>query len=443
MLNNSVFWGVFDSSIILIEFSVLYYILNIFSDKKTSDKYRNISFTVMVSLLIIMLILNILPDIRALVAIGASFIFYKKNYEVEIKKCFMIVLIFWTLSMSLESLSMVAIMHLNSLNDLKLVVYRGVFRLELIILSKTLLVITASFCSYFRFYGKIAIKDFLYIAIPIVTNIFSLFIIFGSGIGDFENRKVSNLIIFFIAILLLISNISLIFITQKIIKDNKLILEHTLRNKRKDMEYNYYINIEENNIKVRKLYHDMKNHLMCIANLCDNNESKDYVNSLNLELNKLDNSFNTGNKVLDIILSEKKSICLENDIELTSYIDFSKSDFMEMDDVCTIFANSLDNAIEACDKINNKDIKKKIDIKVKYVNGFCLVKISNTKTNKIISRNKKILTDKKDGFFHGIGLINIKDVVKKYNGEVSVDFTDHEFILTILIPIKVKMNYSY
>jgi hypothetical protein len=438
MLKNTVFWGVFDSLIILIEFSVLYYIVNTFSDKDTSGKYRNISFIVMVSFLIIMLLLNILPDIRALVAIGASFLFYKKNYVVEIKKCFMIVLVFWTLSMSLESLSMVAIMHLNSLNDLKLVIYKGVYRLELIVLSKTLLIISASFCNYFRFLGKITIKEFLYIAIPIITNVFSLFIIFGSGIGDFENRKVSNVIVFFIAILLLISNISLIFIIQKIIKDNKLILEHKLRNKRNDMEYNYYIKIEENNLKVRRLYHDMKNHLMCIATLCDNEESKNYVKSLNFELNKLDNSFNTGNKVLDIILSEKKSICIEKEIDITSYVDFSKSDFMEMDDVCTIFSNSLDNAIEACDKIDNKKIKKKIDIKVKYIKGFCLIKITNTKINKIVSRNNKIITDKKDGFFHGIGLLNIKDVVERYNGELSVDFTDNEFILTIIIPTNMK-----
>ncbi|WP_024620449.1 sensor histidine kinase [Metaclostridioides mangenotii] len=435
MINSALFWKVLDPGLILIELMILYFVINIISVKKTGRIYTKIQFSIIVVICMIMSIVNILPDIRVLIAIVFSSIFYKRNYNVEIIKCVIIVLVYWLLAISLDTVSIVAVMHLNSLSNLKSVIDSGLYRLEAIILSKSLLFLASYLCKYFKIYGNLTIKDFFYIGIPIITNIFSLFIIFGNGFGDYKTVNMNNYLMFFLAILLLVSNVSLVVITLKIINDNKLILEHQLRSKRNDIEYNYYIKLEENNYKVRRLYHDMKNHLMCIANLCDNEESRNYVNGLDFELNKLDNSFNTGNKVLDIILSEKKTICIEKGINFTTYVDFSKSDFMEMDDICTIFANALDNAIDACDKINISEINKMIDTKVKYTKGFCIIKITNSKVNKVLSKNKKILTDKKNGSFHGMGIINIKDVVKKYCGEVIIDYSENEFILTIMIPI--------
>ena len=156
----------------------------------------------------------------------------------------------------------------------------------------------------------------------------------------YKHEKVDNIVMVFSVILLFLSNISLLLVTSKIIKDNKIKIESELVDNKKDMEHKYYEKLEDNNEKVRKLYHDMKNHLMCIGSLCDNDESIDYINNLNKELVGLDRTFNTGNRVLDIILSEKKTTCLEKGIKLTTEIDFSRSDFMDMLDISAIFSNS-------------------------------------------------------------------------------------------------------
>ena len=56
--------------------------------------------------------------------------------------------------------------------------------------------------------------------------------------------------------------------------------------------------------------------------------------------------------------------------------------------------------------------------------------------NKVILKNNKIFTTKRDKFFHGLGLENIKSSVKKYDGELKIKNDDYKFIASIYIPIE-------
>ena len=137
--------------------------------------------------------------------------------------------------------------------------------------------------------------------------------------------------------------------------------------------------------------------------------------------------------MLDVILNNKREKCMENNISLKVFIDFSKVNFIEYFYICTIFSNCIDNAIEACKKI--KDNNRYISLKGNCVNNFYVIKIENSKTNKIKKLNGDFLTDKKDKFLHGIGLKNIRLALEKYNGEIIIEPLDDKFILKMLIPI--------
>ncbi|EGT3617386.1 sensor histidine kinase, partial [Clostridium perfringens] len=127
--------------------------------------------------------------------------------------------------------------------------------------------------------------------------------------------------------------------------------------------------------------------------------------------------------------------CIKNKINLKVFIDFSDVNFMEYFDICTIFSNCIDNAIEACKKIREHE-RRYIYIKGVCVNNFYVVKIENSKTNKIQKLKGEFLTDKKDKFLHGIGLKNIKSALEKYDGEISIEPLEDKFVLKMLIPIK-------
>jgi len=435
MLNNIIFWKLIDLLTLLLEWIPLYILLNSLSYKKTSSKVRHISFLIIIFVSFTVNILGVSPNIKITLCMLMSVIFYKSNYDVNLSKNLIVPLGYFMILIGMEVLSISIVTIMNSIN-IKLLLDNHLYKLEFILLSKPFLLIGALFLKYHELSGEIYRKDVLCVGIPICTNILSLLIIFNYGLQGLNQHLVDNSVIILISFLLLLSSISLLIIIYKILKNNKLQLEHELIREKVNLEYSYYMKIENNQEKVKQLYHDMKNHMICISNLNNPNELEKYIENINIELRGMDNSFNTGNRIIDIIMSEKKAICIEKDVKFESFLDFSKLDFIDMTDMCIIFSNALDNAIQACDRISDLSILKYISVKVTYVNSFCIINIENSKVNDIVKKNNVVVTDKKDKFMHGIGITNIKNTVKKYDGEISINSNDNKFTLTMMIPIK-------
>ncbi|WP_270520055.1 ATP-binding protein, partial [Paraclostridium sordellii] len=204
--------------------------------------------------------------------------------------------------------------------------------------------------------------------------------------------------------------------------------------------YNYYLNINKEQDKVKEIYHDIKNHMVCIRDLCEYNNTKkviEYIDSIELNFKKYDNfkqDFTSGSMIVDSILKNKVLVCEEKSIDFDINVDFSKNEFMDMIDICIIFSNIIDNAIEACEKIEIPNLDKKIRLYSKYIDEFCIIVIENTKTNEIIKNNTNFLTSKKDSSIHGIGLNNVRKSVEKYSGELVTSYSNNKFTLKIMIP---------
>lgn len=439
MLKSAMFWEILDSIILIIEWIGLYIIINILSSSNKSRRIRHIRFFLVFLTAFTLNIFNVLPNERVIISIILGLIFYKTNYDVGLSKGIIVSLAYWMILLGIDALSISAILATNHISDMTVLLVGNIYRLEAIFLAKTVLVSLILLFKYFRLPGEISKKDCLRISIPLGTNILTLLMLFEYGLDGIHSNQSYIVKLLIMSLLIVLSNISLVMIIVKAVRDNKLRLEYELIKEKMSMEYEYYLRIEENQDRVRQLYHDMKNHMICIGNLCDTDDAKSYVKNLNLEISKLDNDFNTGNRVLDIIFNEKQYICKKNNINFTLHANFSKLEFIEMSDICTIFSNSIDNAIQACKKIKDYNIEKKISVRVTYVNSFCVIKINNTKINEVIERNNKIITDKEDSFLHGMGIINIKNTVKKYNGELLIDHDDTYFEMKIMIPI-VKNN---
>ncbi|MVO71062.1 GHKL domain-containing protein, partial [Paeniclostridium sordellii] len=236
-----------------------------------------------------------------------------------------------------------------------------------------------------------------------------------------------------------ISSILLTMVVFKSIKDIKDKNEEDLLKEKIDMQYNYYLNLQETQNKLKRLYHDMSNHIMCIKTMSSEQEDlNNYIDGISKNLNEFKEIYNTGNMILDIILNEKKAKCNENNISFSCDINFSKCSFIEMTDVCSIFSNILDNAIEACNKINNDE--KYIKIRGTVVKSYYVIRCENSKINKVKIKNNKIITSKKDKFIHGIGLKSVKSSLKKYDGELEIEDFEGEFLLQIYIPINKNMT---
>ncbi|PBH04561.1 ATP-binding protein [Clostridioides difficile] len=232
------------------------------------------------------------------------------------------------------------------------------------------------------------------------------------------------------------SSIFLILLFKEIIKENRLKSQAELIKNKLDMQYAHYLSIQESHMRVKKLYHDINNHIYCIDNLRNNSKEIDeYVNNLKDEIKTFKYNYNTGNMILDIIINEKSEICLKKGIKFTCSINFSKVNFVKPIDVSSIFSNILDNAIEACDKIVDENINKYIRIKGTITKSFFVLKCENSKLNQLTFNKNILLTNKKDKFVHGIGIQSIKSSLQKYNGELLFENSIDKFILNIYIPL--------
>lgn len=154
------------------------------------------------------------------------------------------------------------------------------------------------------------------------------------------------------------------------------------------------------------------------------------------ELERYDAIVKTGNKVLDTILTEKSLYCSKNGIRLSVVADAEAIGFMSDIDVYSLFANLLDNAIEAVSALDEQ--KRMIELTVRRVNGFLSVHAENCYEGELSMKNGLPLTTKDDKNRHGFGTLSIRHTAKKYGGDVAVTAEDGIFSVDIIVPLDDK-----
>ena len=282
-------------------------------------------------------------------------------------------------------------------------------------------------------------RNYIYLSLALMVNLINIIVSYISKKLERYGLSSDKYILDHIVTpkLILASTIVIILLFVKVIKDNKIKSQKELMKNKLDMQYEHYLSVQESHMKVRKLYHDLNNHISTIDNLKNNSkEVNEYVNNLKGEIKEFKSIYNTGNMILDIIITEKSEICSKTGIKFICDINFSKVDFIKPIDVSSIFANILDNAIEACDKIQDENINKYIRIKGTISKSYFVLKCENSKVNMIKLNENKLLSDKMDKFKHGIGIQSIKSSLEKYEGEILFEDEKNKFTLNIYIPLK-------
>lgn len=438
MLENNYIWFIITISIMALELILLNKVIISTSNIRVSKIKANITLTLLFLFIIYTSLDNVYPEYRVIMVIGLTIIYYRYICYENIINIIIIPLIYWMILLGIDSFSMSIIVWINSLNSMSALMDQNIYRLQSIILSKSMLIIAVIYYCRIRRNIDICKRDIVYMLIPIISNIVSSFAIYRyvSEMKEAYLLKDRELII--ISCLLVISNICLILSIRKSILDNKMIAEGKLIKEKMKIQYTHYINTQQDYMKVRQLHHDIKNHIACIKGVTQSNQdATNYISSIENELDRYDNSFNTGNMILDIILNEKNKVCKESNIKLLININnIETCNFIDTIDICSIFSNIFDNAIEACEKINDYD--KEINLRGTIVNNFFVIRMENTKQNKVNIKNNNIKTDKKDTYLHGLGIKSVKDSVSKYNGEVVIDYSENRFIMKIFIPLVPK-----
>ena len=199
-------------------------------------------------------------------------------------------------------------------------------------------------------------------------------------------------------------------------------------------QYDQYRNYQDSLDLIQMKYHDLKHQITGLRAESDEEKRKKWIDSMEKEIAAFENISRTGNQVLDTILAAKIFHCRKNHIQITCVADGKLLDHMHVTDICSIFGNALDNAIEHVILIPDPE-KRLIHLTVSAQKGFVFIKIENY-CEAEISKNEEdlITTTKKDSKNHGFGLKSIRTAVEKYDGSVVFGVQQNWFELKILLP---------
>ena len=184
-------------------------------------------------------------------------------------------------------------------------------------------------------------------------------------------------------------------------------------------------------------YHDLKHQIAVLRSEEDPKKREEFLNRMEDGIRQYEAQNKTGNKVLDTVLTTKSLYCTKHGITFTCVADGTLLDFMDVMDICSIFGNALDNAIECELKIPDKE-KRLIHVTVSKQKMFLILRFENYCEETLQYQEGALVTTKKEKEFHGYGLKSIQYTANKYEGAVSMNVEDNWFELKVLIPMGQK-----
>lgn len=250
-----------------------------------------------------------------------------------------------------------------------------------------------------------------------------------------ENNHKAMLVGIIVILVVIISAIYFLMLQLSAYNHKKKELD--LLEVKKEEQENTIIAIEESYRRLKTLRHDAKHYFTLIAGLI---ELKEYekVKELIKEVNEVELVYNENviikdRPIINAIINTKIEKAKNNGIEFKYNI---LSDFMDVSekDMSILLANLLDNAIEASMKCDNK---KEIYLDIYNSKNYLQLLIKNTVIDPVMNKNPMLKTTKNDKSSHGLGLLSIKNIIKKYDGMFQF-YDDNSYFVTDIALKKKK-----
>ena len=190
---------------------------------------------------------------------------------------------------------------------------------------------------------------------------------------------------------------------------------------------------------IRKVRHEMKNHMANIKGLAgagEYGEIEDYVRRMDETMQELEYKYVTGNAVTDVIINDKCRRAEKAGIRFDA--DFRYGGEIPVFDMGIILNNLLDNAIEACEKLETG--KGFVRLSLKRKKQFLILYVENSFDGAVpISKGSPLPPTTKQSILpgiiteHGIGLENVRDIAERYFGGVNIKVKGDVFHVTVML----------
>lgn len=177
--------------------------------------------------------------------------------------------------------------------------------------------------------------------------------------------------------------------------------------------------------KINIRYHDLKQQY---SRATDEERAR-----LEEEMDNLNLRYLTGNKALDITLTQKSALCGQAGIQLVCSADGSCLEDMKHYHIYSLLGNALDNAIECLTQVSDAS-KRVITLDISRCRDMAVIRVQNYTPAPPTLRDGAIVTTKQDTEEHGYGIKSIKSIAELYGGTADCFVEDSIFYLVVTFP---------
>ena len=276
-------------------------------------------------------------------------------------------------------------------------------------------------------------KQWILLYIPLV---FAAFVVFQFVFIIVKANQPITFVYVFSAFFLLFANFMMISLVESTVRrlEDKRKLAAAEAHLSAQREYN--VKLKESRAEIQQLSHDFRHHVQAFQLLAERGQYEELslrINELAQHQSSLRPMLDTGNPMLDALLTAKRDRAEQEHIPCDLKIQIPQNIPIPMIDLCSLLGNALDNAIEACGRAGG-GMNPFIELELRAPENVLLCEVKNAVGQLPRRREGRLETLKRDARFHGIGLKSMEECCGRLGGQMGFDFNETVFILRILIP---------
>lgn len=176
---------------------------------------------------------------------------------------------------------------------------------------------------------------------------------------------------------------------------------------------------------INKRCHELKVQIADLRKLSPEAVPQERIEEAERAVRLYDANCNTGNEVLDVVLTEKSLLCESRGIQLNAVANGSCLGFIEAGDLYALFANALDHAVESAVQTARPECRV-IDLLVCVRQGFVVVNIISPLRPPEKQANRSAQYELKV----------IRRIVQKYKGTLTLEEQGEFFAEKIIFPLQ-------
>ena len=414
---------------VLIESIITYqFFESTISQNKSNRKFGNKTILFYVGFFVVLSVVNcsvhnmlITPVCMYILILFISQI-YNRSFRVKILLSTLLLIIFVLSELATGMIiAIVSEKSMEIMSDNPMLYFQGMFVSQMV--SFIIVKIIGLSKRQFKY---LPIKVWLQIMIIPFTSMISVYAVVE--VAYKMNNLRSSMYVILIAVCLVVANLFTFHLFEKELQNRDDKLRYSFLERQLEDEKEYYRMISDNQIQIKKIAHDMKNTLISLLGNITEGKIEAAENKINELLNNTTENTQTtytGQLTVDTMINIKKKCMDINDICFKPICFMSKECNFDEIGFCIVLGNALDNAIEACKKVDKGN--RYILLKIIEDESLLSCYLENSSNGVMPKENEK--TTKMNKSIHGFGLDNMKMIINNNGGAINTSCNENKFVL--------------